>query len=136
MVCDFCMMPRVALRSLLQELTGICTTLAQVLVLARDRRRVCTGRRYDIEAFAQRLSQFLKSVSKYWPITRQLKVDVRQQLRIDNRVSAIFVTCNCFKTILGQNLETKIHKRNFVAKRSVKDGCTEPLATNLSEAAI
>ena len=41
--CDFCTKSQVALRSLLQGLTGIRAILAQVPVLARDLRHVCTG---------------------------------------------------------------------------------------------
>ena len=52
----------------LQELIGICAILAQVPVLARDLRHVVQVE-CDIEAFAQRLSQFVKSVSKYWLFT-------------------------------------------------------------------
>ena len=89
---------------------------------------------YDIEASAQRLSHFVKFVSKILAVLQQLKVDVRQHFRIDKRVSAMFVMCNYFKTTLGQNLETKIDKRDCVAKRAVMCGCTGTLDKNFGEA--
>ena len=73
---------------------------------------------------------------KILAVPQQLKVDVRQHFRIDKRVSAIGVIRNCFKTTLGQNLETKIDKRDFVAKRSVMGGCTRTLDKHFGEAAF
>ena len=63
-------------------------------------------------------------------------MDVRQHFRINKGVTSIFVTCNSFKTTLGQNIKTEIDEGDFVAKGSVTGRCTETLDKNFGEATL
>ena len=81
-----------------------------------------------IEAFAQRLSQICEVCPQ------QLEMDVRQYFRINKGLTTIFVICNCSRTNHGQNLETKMDGRDFVAKRSVTGSCTGTLDKHFCKA--